>query len=207
MFSAPSLCRFRAPRVPDATQRVSVRRRAGTHLPVYGAIGVPALRASLRRTASGTRILAFVHLHSAPKPPIWTSSQWPPREVKVPLEASESQQQSPQDAPHEPILTLPAALTAYVVLLAVIHLRVLLPPDTGKLDHRRLRLHSQALRFNAAADPFPGRHRRKGLDLRHLFAAACQSQPYRLQRAVAVAVRQRAGAALWRDRGSSSSWR
>jgi membrane associated rhomboid family serine protease len=29
----------------------------------------------------------------------------------------------------EPILTLPGALTAYVALLAVIHLRVLLPPD------------------------------------------------------------------------------
>ena len=31
--------------------------------------------------------------------------------------------------PREPILTLPGALTAYVVLLAVIHLRVLLPPE------------------------------------------------------------------------------
>ena len=31
--------------------------------------------------------------------------------------------------PREPILTLPAALTAYVALLAVIHLRVLLPPE------------------------------------------------------------------------------
>jgi membrane associated rhomboid family serine protease len=33
------------------------------------------------------------------------------------------------DPPREPILTLPGALTAYIVLLAVIHLRVLLPPD------------------------------------------------------------------------------
>ena len=31
--------------------------------------------------------------------------------------------------PREPILTLPGALTAYVLLLAVIHLRVLLPPE------------------------------------------------------------------------------
>jgi membrane associated rhomboid family serine protease len=31
--------------------------------------------------------------------------------------------------PREPILTLPPALTAYIVLLAVIHLRVLLPPE------------------------------------------------------------------------------
>ena len=34
-----------------------------------------------------------------------------------------------QDARHEPVLTLPRALTAYIVLLAVIHLRVLLPPE------------------------------------------------------------------------------
>lgn len=33
-----------------------------------------------------------------------------------------------EQAPREPILTLPLPLTAYVVLLAVIHLRVLLPP-------------------------------------------------------------------------------
>jgi membrane associated rhomboid family serine protease len=31
--------------------------------------------------------------------------------------------------PHEPVLTLPPALTAYVLLLAAIHLRVLLPPE------------------------------------------------------------------------------
>jgi membrane associated rhomboid family serine protease len=31
--------------------------------------------------------------------------------------------------PREPVLTLPPALTAYVLLLAVIHLRVLLPPE------------------------------------------------------------------------------
>src|SRR3954453_17428799 len=33
------------------------------------------------------------------------------------------------DAPREPILTLPGALTTYVGLLAAIHLHVLLPPD------------------------------------------------------------------------------
>jgi hypothetical protein len=42
----------------------------------------------------------------------------------------ESQPELPQDVPREPILTLPGALTAYVLLLAVIHLRVLLPPET-----------------------------------------------------------------------------
>jgi membrane associated rhomboid family serine protease len=35
----------------------------------------------------------------------------------------------PPETPREPILTLPPALTAYVLLIAVIHLRVLLPPD------------------------------------------------------------------------------
>ena len=34
-----------------------------------------------------------------------------------------------EEAPREPILTLPVALTAYILLLAVIHLRVLLPPE------------------------------------------------------------------------------
>jgi membrane associated rhomboid family serine protease len=41
----------------------------------------------------------------------------------------ESPSELPEDAPREPILTLPGALTAYVLLLAVIHLRVLLPPE------------------------------------------------------------------------------
>ena len=35
----------------------------------------------------------------------------------------------PTDPPREPILTLPGALTAYAALIAVIHLRVLLPPE------------------------------------------------------------------------------
>ena len=35
----------------------------------------------------------------------------------------------PPDPPREPILTLPGALTAYVALIAVIHLRVLLPVE------------------------------------------------------------------------------
>ncbi len=41
----------------------------------------------------------------------------------------ESPTELPQVTPREPILTLPGSLTAYVVLLAVIHLRVLLPPE------------------------------------------------------------------------------
>jgi membrane associated rhomboid family serine protease len=47
-----------------------------------------------------------------------------------PLESPpELPQDVPPEPPREPILTLPAALTAYVLLLAVIHLRVLLPPE------------------------------------------------------------------------------
>jgi membrane associated rhomboid family serine protease len=43
----------------------------------------------------------------------------PPSDHQVVVEA----------APREPILTLPLPLTAYVVLLALVHLRVLLPPE------------------------------------------------------------------------------
>ena len=45
---------------------------------------------------------------------------------------SDPEHESPELPPamaHEPILTLPGALTAYVLLIAIIHLRVLLPPD------------------------------------------------------------------------------
>jgi membrane associated rhomboid family serine protease len=55
-------------------------------------------------------------------------------EVFDPLESPpesprESPSELPPEMPREPILTLPAALTAYILLLAVIHLRVLLPPE------------------------------------------------------------------------------
>jgi hypothetical protein len=45
------------------------------------------------------------------------------------LESSLRSPVEPPDTPHEPILTLPGALTAYVVLIAAIHLRVLLPVE------------------------------------------------------------------------------
>jgi len=41
----------------------------------------------------------------------------------------ESPSPPPPEAPREPILTLPPALTAYIALLAVIHLRTLLSPE------------------------------------------------------------------------------
>jgi membrane associated rhomboid family serine protease len=59
-----------------------------------------------------------------------------PREVFDPLEfqpdvpPASSPDAPPPEAPREPILTLPAALTAYIALLAVIHLgRMMLPHD------------------------------------------------------------------------------
>jgi membrane associated rhomboid family serine protease len=42
---------------------------------------------------------------------------------------SENQPELPPVPPREPIFTLPPSLTAYVLLLAIIHLRVLLPGD------------------------------------------------------------------------------
>ena len=91
----------------------------------------PALRrVTSCRAASGTRIAAIVHLHRAgkaaylgryaPTPPCKVLAPWNPSLI-IPVE--------PPDAPREPILTLPGALTAYVALIAVIHLRVLLPPE------------------------------------------------------------------------------
>ena len=45
---------------------------------------------------------------------------------------SEILPEEPPPPAREPLLTLPAALTAYILLLAVVHLRVLLPPDLEK---------------------------------------------------------------------------
>jgi membrane associated rhomboid family serine protease len=45
------------------------------------------------------------------------------------LPASDLPAEMPQVAAREPILTLPGALTVYVLLIALIHLRVLLPPE------------------------------------------------------------------------------
>ena len=69
--------------------------------------------------------------HFGPKPSNWAPSLHEPV-FKVPnaLESSpKNQPELPPAPPREPIFTLPPALTAYVILLAVIHLRVLLPPD------------------------------------------------------------------------------
>jgi membrane associated rhomboid family serine protease len=64
------------------------------------------------------------------KPPIWTDTPRSRFARSRPLESqSYSSPVEPPDAPHEPILTIPAALTAYVLLLAIVHLRVLLPVE------------------------------------------------------------------------------
>jgi membrane associated rhomboid family serine protease len=69
-------------------------------------------------------------LRQPDKPPNW--AQRPDKRLEV-FEPLESPLEPPTEllpAPaREPILTLPRALTAYILLLAVIHLRVLLPPD------------------------------------------------------------------------------
>jgi membrane associated rhomboid family serine protease len=97
-------------RVPDAVQR-----------PLSG-VRDPSLHALSA---------AFVHLHSPGKAAyLRLMLPEPPSEVLDPLESqSESQPVLPPDPPREPILTLPGALTAYVALIAAIHLRVLLPPE------------------------------------------------------------------------------
>ena len=60
---------------------------------------------------------------SGPIAPQSRPRSWPPWNPSLkPLEA-------PPDGPREPILTLPGALTAYIALIAVVHLRVLLPPE------------------------------------------------------------------------------
>ena len=57
-----------------------------------------------------------------------------PREVFDPWNSPEPTPELPREAPREPILTLPGALTAYIALLAVIHLvRMLLPIDIDDL--------------------------------------------------------------------------
>ncbi len=76
-------------------------------------------------------ILALCTCTIRPKPPISAHcSAERSHEVVDPLESHlESPSPPPPEAPREPILTLPPALTAYIALLAVIHLRTLLSPE------------------------------------------------------------------------------
>jgi membrane associated rhomboid family serine protease len=65
-----------------------------------------------------------------------------------------SQQISPP--PREPILTLPGALTAYVALIAAIHLRVLLPPDQEYWTIEVFGFIPRRFDTTLLAMPFPG---------------------------------------------------
>ncbi|MGY4311818.1 membrane associated rhomboid family serine protease [Bradyrhizobium sp. JR3.5] len=70
----------------------------------------------------------IVHLHSGMKAAYLGCTA--ACEVADPLDSHpESPLEPPPEAPREPILILPPALTAYILLIAVIHLRVLLPPE------------------------------------------------------------------------------
>jgi membrane associated rhomboid family serine protease len=75
----------------------------------------------------------FVHLRKAGKGDYLqaVASIAPESETALdsPPQPPSDQPVAVEEAPREPILTLPLPLTAYVVLLAVIHLRVLLPPE------------------------------------------------------------------------------
>ena len=102
-FSAPSLLRFYAAHAAP---------RGLCHCALAAAAKTPiSAMHQLRAAVEGRFAL------EAPQDP---AQETPP----------ERSAELPPDAPREPILTLPGALTAYVLLLAVIHLRVLLPPDS-----------------------------------------------------------------------------
>lgn len=68
-----------------------------------------------------------MHLHNAGKAAYLNGS--PAEEAAAPLESVPAYQPPPPDRPHEPILTLPGPLTAYIALIGLIHLRVFLPQD------------------------------------------------------------------------------
>jgi membrane associated rhomboid family serine protease len=79
---------------------------------------------------NGLASLAATRFHLAAKPSNGAHRSLP--EIESPLESDlppEILPEPPPPAAREPLLTLPGALTAYILLLAVIHLRVLLPPD------------------------------------------------------------------------------
>src|ERR1700722_4227430 len=75
-------------------------------------------------------MLAPTGFHLAAKPSNGAHRSLP--EIETPLESDSPPEillEPPPSPPREPLLTLPGALTVYILLLAAIHLRVLLPPD------------------------------------------------------------------------------
>lgn len=77
-----------------------------------------------------------------------------------PLDSQPAQQPLPlplpPEPPREPILNLPGALAAYVALLAVIHLRVLLPPDLEYWTIEVFGFIPRRYDTTLLAAPFPG---------------------------------------------------
>jgi membrane associated rhomboid family serine protease len=82
----------------------------------------------------------------------------PPPQVPDPLESpAEFPPELPPEAPREPILTLPGALTAYVALLAVIHVvRMLLPFDLDEFVIEMFGFIPKRYDSTLLAIPFPG---------------------------------------------------
>ena len=68
----------------------------------------------------------------------------------------DSPEQHALKTPREPILTLPGALTAYVLLLAAIHLRVLLPPELEYWTIEMFGFIPKRYDSTLLAMPFPG---------------------------------------------------
>jgi membrane associated rhomboid family serine protease len=88
------------------------------------------------------------------KPPNWADRALA-RDLQV-FEPLDSPAQSAPVAPREPILTLPGALTAYVLLLAALHLRVLLPPDLEYWTIELFGFIPKRYDSTLLAMPFPG---------------------------------------------------
>jgi membrane associated rhomboid family serine protease len=68
----------------------------------------------------------------------------------------DSPEQPAPDTPHEPILTLPGVLSAFILLLAAIHLRVLLPPELEYLSVELFGFIPKRYDSTLLAMPFPG---------------------------------------------------
>ena len=68
----------------------------------------------------------------------------------------ETPPESPPYRPREPLLTLPGALTGYILLLAIIHLHVLLPPELDDWTVYAFGFIPKRYDSTLLADPFPG---------------------------------------------------
>src|SRR5689334_11725985 len=133
MFSASSLCRFwstpskarsRAPSSPSSANVKRVHARLQTIRSAFTRVYKQTCHCALaqaaeRRLSQPCRLGTLLKVRFVLELP-----QQPPQD-----DPAESRAELPPDVPSEPILTLPPALTAYVLLIALIHLRVLLPVE------------------------------------------------------------------------------